>query len=105
MREAERIAVSRGYFKIAVIAGIGVRNYYRKLGYELRGLYMVKDLKKEEYEGEETPVVPFSENGIGRKAVPRVEANQSMSTRMRTAVLVGSAAILVSALFLWRRSR
>ena len=44
MAEAERIAKSRGYAKIAVIAGIGVRNYYRKRGYRLEGLFMVKDL-------------------------------------------------------------
>jgi histone acetyltransferase (RNA polymerase elongator complex component) len=58
MAEAERIALSRGYCKIAVIAGIGVRNYYRKLGYELRGLFMVKNLSKSEYT-DLSPVVPF----------------------------------------------
>lgn len=25
-------------------AGVGTRNYYRKMGYELEGPYMVKDL-------------------------------------------------------------
>ncbi len=30
--------------KIAVISGIGVRNYYRKLGYRLNKLYMIKYL-------------------------------------------------------------
>ena len=30
--------------KIAVIAGIGVREYYKKLGYKLKGTYMVKGL-------------------------------------------------------------
>ena len=58
MWEAERIAVQRGYKKIAVIAGIGVRNYYRKLGYELRGLFLVKDLDAPLY-STESPVVPF----------------------------------------------
>ena len=33
MKEAERIAYSAGYKNIAVISGVGVRNYYRKLGY------------------------------------------------------------------------
>ncbi len=28
--------------KIAVISGVGVRDYYRKLGYELKGSYMIK---------------------------------------------------------------
>lgn len=30
--------------KIAVISGIGVREYYRKIGYELEGFYMTKNL-------------------------------------------------------------
>ncbi|MEK6891495.1 MAG: tRNA uridine(34) 5-carboxymethylaminomethyl modification radical SAM/GNAT enzyme Elp3 [Nanoarchaeota archaeon] len=30
--------------KLAVISGIGVRDYYRKLGYSLDGFYMIKDL-------------------------------------------------------------
>ncbi len=28
--------------KIAVIAGVGVKNYYKKLGYKLKDEYMVK---------------------------------------------------------------
>ena len=46
MEEAERIAVEEhGSVKMAVISGVGTRNYYRKLGYELEGPYMVKMLK------------------------------------------------------------
>mmetsp|Transcript_16789 Transcript_16789/g.29377 ORF Transcript_16789/g.29377 Transcript_16789/m.29377 type:complete len:340 (+) Transcript_16789:1-1020(+) len=37
MAEAERVAQAHGYTKIAVISGVGVRDYYRKLGYELEG--------------------------------------------------------------------
>ena len=33
LQKAEEIAFNNGYKKIAVIAGIGVRNYYRKQGY------------------------------------------------------------------------
>ncbi|RJQ35681.1 tRNA uridine(34) 5-carboxymethylaminomethyl modification radical SAM/GNAT enzyme Elp3 [Candidatus Parcubacteria bacterium] len=44
MAEAEKITQERGLKKIAVISGIGVRNYYRKLGYELEGTYMTKNL-------------------------------------------------------------
>ncbi|KAK2724538.1 hypothetical protein QYM36_001140 [Artemia franciscana] len=45
MEEAERIALEEhGSHKIAVISGVGTRNYYRKLGYELEGPYMVKFL-------------------------------------------------------------
>jgi len=43
--EAEKI--SKKEFeakKIAVISGVGVRGYYRKLGYRLENTYMVKDL-------------------------------------------------------------
>lgn len=42
---AENIAREKyGLKKIAVISGIGTREYYRKYGYELDGLYMVKSL-------------------------------------------------------------
>ncbi|NXA39915.1 ELP3 protein, partial [Eudromia elegans] len=45
MEEAERIAKEEhGSWKIAVISGVGTRNYYRKMGYELEGPYMVKRL-------------------------------------------------------------
>ncbi|KAK6123692.1 hypothetical protein DH2020_042567 [Rehmannia glutinosa] len=45
MEEAERIAVrEHRSTKIAVISGVGTRHYYRKLGYELEGPYMVKYL-------------------------------------------------------------
>lgn len=37
---AEEAAVCRGYRKIAVMSGIGVRPYYRRHGYERRGPYM-----------------------------------------------------------------
>lgn len=46
MEEAERIALEEhGSGKIAVISGVGTRNYYRKMGYRLQGPYMVKKLK------------------------------------------------------------
>lgn len=45
MEEAERIArEEHGSSKIAVISGVGTRNYYRKIGYELDGPYMSKTL-------------------------------------------------------------
>lgn len=45
MEEAERIArEEHGSSKIAVIAGVGTRHYYRKLGYTLEGPYMVKSI-------------------------------------------------------------
>ncbi|MBI2630243.1 tRNA uridine(34) 5-carboxymethylaminomethyl modification radical SAM/GNAT enzyme Elp3 [Candidatus Pacearchaeota archaeon] len=48
MKEAERIVKKEagkwGVNKIAVISGVGVREYYRKLGYNLEGSYMVKEI-------------------------------------------------------------
>lgn len=48
MEEAARIArEEHGALKLAVISGVGTRNYYRKLGYELDGPYMSKSLIEE----------------------------------------------------------
>ena len=45
MEEAERISRDEhGSTKLAVISGVGTRNYYRKLGYHLEGPYMVKSI-------------------------------------------------------------
>lgn len=45
MEEAERIARDEhGSTRVAVISGVGTRDYYRRLGYFLDGPYMVKDL-------------------------------------------------------------
>jgi len=44
LREAERIAKEAGYEKLAVISGIGVRQYYHDRGYVLYDTYMVKSL-------------------------------------------------------------
>jgi elongator complex protein 3 len=41
---AEAIAAEAGYGKIAVISGVGAREYYRKLGYERDGPYMSRHL-------------------------------------------------------------
>lgn len=45
MEAAETISQEKGYKKIAVISGIGVRKYYEKIGYSLQGTYMTKNLK------------------------------------------------------------
>lgn len=45
MQKAEEVAGRNGYPKMAVISGVGVRDYYRKLGYRLQGTYMVKKLE------------------------------------------------------------
>ncbi len=42
MIEAEKIAKQNKCKNLAVISGVGVRGYYRKLGYRLQNTYMVK---------------------------------------------------------------
>mmetsp|Transcript_41902 Transcript_41902/g.104167 ORF Transcript_41902/g.104167 Transcript_41902/m.104167 type:complete len:97 (-) Transcript_41902:138-428(-) len=46
MDEAERRARAQGLLRVAVIAGVGSRGYYAKLGYHLEGegLFMIKTL-------------------------------------------------------------
>lgn len=46
LMKAEEIARNNGYNKIAVISGIGVREYYNMNGYNLQDTYMVKNLEK-----------------------------------------------------------
>lgn len=44
MQEAEKIAKANKIKKIKVISGIGVREYYKALGYKLEGNYIVKKI-------------------------------------------------------------
>ena len=44
LSEAEDIVSDAGYRRIAIMAGIGVRPYYQRLGYKRSGPYMVKEL-------------------------------------------------------------
>jgi elongator complex protein 3 len=43
--KAEEIAKKNKKNKLKIISGIGVREYYKKLGYTLEDTYMIKDLK------------------------------------------------------------
>ncbi|WEL19715.1 tRNA uridine(34) 5-carboxymethylaminomethyl modification radical SAM/GNAT enzyme Elp3 [Candidatus Nanohalococcus occultus] len=45
MEKAEEKARDLGRDRVAVISAVGTREYYRKLGYELEGAYMVKELE------------------------------------------------------------
>ena len=48
VKTAEEIAIANGYKKIAVIAGVGTREYYKnKCGYHLEGTYMIKNLEED----------------------------------------------------------
>jgi len=44
MKKAEELSKKAGFKKLAVIAAIGTREYYKKLGYKLEGTYMTKEL-------------------------------------------------------------
>lgn len=46
LAKAEALALKNDCDRIAVISGIGVRDYYRARGYELTGTYMIKQLDK-----------------------------------------------------------
>ncbi len=41
---AEQMAIDAGYKKLAIISGVGVREYYRKFGYDLTDVYMIKNI-------------------------------------------------------------
>ncbi len=44
VNEAERISKENGYKNIRVTSGVGVRGYYKTLGYELQSPYVIKQL-------------------------------------------------------------
>lgn len=44
LKEAENLSIDNGKEEVAIISGIGSRNYYRKFGYEKVGPYMMKKL-------------------------------------------------------------
>jgi elongator complex protein 3 len=45
MSHAQEISNKLGFKKLSVISGVGVREYYKKLGYHLEWTYMTKELK------------------------------------------------------------
>ncbi|MEN6611145.1 MAG: tRNA uridine(34) 5-carboxymethylaminomethyl modification radical SAM/GNAT enzyme Elp3 [Methanoregulaceae archaeon] len=44
LRKAEEIARDAGYRNLAIMSGIGVRDYYRRQGYHRSGPYMVREI-------------------------------------------------------------
>lgn len=44
--KAEEIAIQKGFKKMSVISGVGVREYYKKFGYQLENTFMMKELNK-----------------------------------------------------------
>ena len=47
LKEAEKYSLKHKFTKIAVISGIGVREYYKTQKYKLIGSYMIKNLKND----------------------------------------------------------
>jgi elongator complex protein 3 len=47
LKKAESISSSYNYDKIAVISGVGVREYYKNRGYKLEGAFMTKAIYPE----------------------------------------------------------
>jgi len=47
--KAEEIAIQHKLYKVAIISGTGVRNYYKKNGYTLINTYMIKNLRDYKY--------------------------------------------------------
>ena len=45
MEVVENISRNLKIYKIAVISAIGTRGYYKKIGYSLKGTYMVKEIQ------------------------------------------------------------
>lgn len=42
--KAEEIAINTGFNRISITSGVGARNYYKKIGYNKEGDYMIKSL-------------------------------------------------------------
>ncbi len=51
IKEAEEIAYKNGYDHVCVISGVGVREYYRKLGFTDHYTYLIKHVDIEMWEG------------------------------------------------------
>jgi len=99
MHVAEILAQRQQYTRIAVIAGVGVRHYYRKLGYERipPGNYLIKDLPR---------IAPNS--SVVDLEVPFLEAARWTKDRDsgRRQIAASCALVLVvMATFCWWKSR
>lgn len=95
MLHAERMAWRAGRRRVAVISGIGTRNYYRRLGYELAdgpGGFMVKELDRE-------PQLFWKDRAKGGAAVKRPregEERQAGANKRRAPAARGILAAVAS---------
>lgn len=91
---AEAIASKRGYRRIAVISGVGVRSYYQKRGYELvdeaRGGFLLKT------------IVPLESHPVLRAILDSQTAEvlrRSTEARVRLFLIVALLAVVARAIF------
>ncbi|KAF1333536.1 Elongator complex protein, partial [Globisporangium splendens] len=86
MNKAEEIARAQGFKKVAVIAGVGVRNFYRRLGFEVEGEgeLMIKHL------------VDVKEPSAGAVVVERLRAFAEKQTSVTTAIAATAAVAVVA---------
>lgn len=91
---AEAIAADRGYKRMAVISGIGVRSYYENRGYRLvdpeRGGFLLKDIRR----FQDNPVL---QSIMRSRTVATLR--QSADARMRLFFFAALLAVLVQAVF------
>ncbi|KAG7402077.1 hypothetical protein PHYBOEH_007291 [Phytophthora boehmeriae] len=96
MMKAEEIARANGYKKMAVIAGVGVRNFYRRLGFEVEGdgELMIKHL--------EEPHAPTM--WVKLQSLISYALNDKMSNEQTVAIsIAGIAALGTATAFAFRR--
>ncbi|POM61639.1 Elongator complex protein [Phytophthora palmivora] len=86
MMKAEEIARAHGYKKMAVIAGVGVRNFYRRLGFEVEGEgeLMIKHLDELPDSNVWSKVNSFISDNLG----------QDLSTSQFSAIAIAGAITL-----------
>ncbi len=105
-----RVGITQGYTKLAVISGVGVRNYYRRLGYELRGEgeFLIKDLPQHRNDSaqasEDSPELVESESKPAEDSLTEPLAAQRLSGGAGVCVAMVALALGVhTALELGRR--
>ncbi|KAL7687916.1 putative GNAT domain, acyl-CoA N-acyltransferase, radical SAM extension [Plasmopara halstedii] len=96
MIKAEEIARAHGYKKMAVIAGVGVRNFYRRLGFEIEGEgeLMIKHLDELPPTNVWSKTTSFVSHSFGR-----IYAD----SQLRTAATVGVLIVGVAAATFFRK--
>jgi ELP3 family radical SAM enzyme/protein acetyltransferase len=85
LERAEQIAITQGYTKIAVIAGVGVREYYRTMGFTLdseEGCYQIKILNNKDNQDNEN-----NENNENNKNKINYEENYYINPYLMLLIL------------------